>query len=250
MLVSLSVFAALCTASPAGSSPSAGQSDPVASGTASEGGFSVDWSQKGVNLTVAHKSRRQTNEPLLYRPDYLPHAKAFVLVTDASDGKFHVTVVDRTFRVLSQLEISGATSGMPAVVPCADNLIFADPGIFARAPIAGESNPSWLELRQQLNILCYSASNGSLRWQKPELAVGQPLAAGGAYLWTVRLTNPNTAYAGAKPMYEIEQLGGYSGKIVRSWAYPAEGIDLTAYRWRAELKGATCFLHRLEPWPD
>jgi hypothetical protein len=144
----------------------------------------------------------------------------------------------------------GAVAGIPAVTACGDTLTFADPGVLARAPIAGENDSSWLGSRQQLNVLNFGIVGGKLRWKAQELSIGQPLAAAASYLWTVRLTDPQDAYAGKRAVYEIDQVGSFSGKIVRSWAYPGSGVDLTAYRWRAELRGSTCVLHRLEALPD
>lgn len=214
------------------------------------GDFGVTWSDQGVSVEIGHQPRWRTAEMLAYRPDYLPAYRAFLLVTDATGGKYHVTVVDRALRVRCQLEINGAAAGVPGVVPCADTICFTDPGVFARAPILGEKNASWLDARQELSVLDYSILDGSLRWQKPELGIGKPLCSSGLFLWTVRLTNPAAAYAGAKPEYEIEQVGCHSAKVARSWSYPGSGLDLTSYRWRAEIRGSTCVLHRLEAWPD
>ena len=214
------------------------------------GNFGIAWSEKGVSVEIGGQVRWRTDEVLAYRPDYLSAYKAFLLVTDATGGKYHVTVVDRALHVRCQLEINGAAAGVPGVVPCADMVCFTDPGLFARAPILGEKNPSWLDARQQLNVLNYSIVNGSLKWQKPELAVGQPLSSSGLFLWTVRLTNAAAAYAGLKPEYEIDQVGCHTGKVARSWTYPASGLDLSCYRWRAEIRGSACFLHRMEAWPD
>jgi hypothetical protein len=226
------------------------QAVDVSRGTVTQAGVTVTWNDRGVSLASEGKSRWQAGEHLLYRPDYLERLKAFVMVTDAKADKFHIIVVDRTGKIVNLCEISAGQATIPAVVPCGDTLAFADPGVFARAPVQGENNPGWLESRQQLNVFGYSISKGAVRWQAPELSLGQPLAGSGSYLWTVRLTNASAAYGGASPTYEIEQVGGFSGQIVRSWVYPSSGIDLTAYRWRAEVNGTTCTLHRLDPWPD
>ncbi len=210
----------------------------------------MSWDDQGVAVATGGKTRWESKEHLLYRPDYLERMKSYILVTDATEGKFHISVVDRTGKVLTNWEISGGQAGIPAVIPCSDTIAFADPGVFARAPIVGENNPSWLDARKQLIVLGFNLTKGTVRWQIPELSIGQPLAASGAYLWTVRLTNPTQAYAGAKPLYEIDQVGGYSGKIVRTWMFGDAGIDLASFRWRAVIRGTSCFLHRLEAWPD